>query len=234
VRIVNSEKDLREPDRTSTPGLGRRRLKLVAEIATVLGTVIAALALVLSFWSPFGGGPSNEKPTAAEAAGSTAPVSASAIPASPAAQPVAAGVYLNTIEPDRGRQNLAALPDKLPSTVDRVQALTIGCPSNQTGDQVREITYALDQRYLSLEATVVASFDPAKYWRVGVVPLVGISQRDGTVQSQERGAVRGVTMTATGQLSVAVKGAQEVTLQITCERPNGVVVLAGARLTKAN
>jgi hypothetical protein len=198
----------------------------------VVSAIVAALTFVLTQCAPFGGGP---KRTDAVASTSTATTTAAIHqPATGGPAPSAATEYLNTIEPDKGRSNLVALPDKLPSTVDRSHALTIGCPSNQTGDQVREITYALNQRYATFEATVVASFDPAKDWTVGVVPLVGVLQRDGTVQTQETGAKRGVTMATSTPVSVPVKGAQELTLQISCERPDGVVVLADARITRAS
>lgn len=205
-------------------------LRTAANLATVVGTLVAILALAFQLWPPFGGGAADRP-----AATTTAAAAGAQPAASPSGRPSAAAVdYLNTIEPKAGHADLAPLPDKLPATVDRRHAVTVRCPSNETGDQEQDIRYQLDGQYTSLDATVVAVFTGGRdYDSVGVAPVVGFLRGDGTIRTETQNAKTGITVSSPAPVHVDLSGAQELTLQVTCSQPDGVVVLADARITRS-
>lgn len=209
----------------------RALLRTAAQIATVVGTLVAILALVFDVWSPFGRGAATGPTVTSTTPGPQPSTSRSE---DPPRSSTALVEYLNTVAPKAGRADLAHLPDKLPATVDGRRAVTVHCPSNETGDQENDLTYQLDGAYAALDATVVAVFAGGRdYDSVGVAPVVGVLQRDGTISTTTQNPKTGVTAKSPAPLHVDVRGAHEVTLQVTCSQPDGVVVLADARITRA-
>ncbi|HET8659095.1 MAG TPA: hypothetical protein VFM55_08875 [Micromonosporaceae bacterium] len=139
--------------------------------------------------------------------------------------------YLAPDELQQGKGNLVQLPRPLRGQPGYAHALTVACPSNQTTDLFREVVYPLAQRYLTFETTVVPYREPAADRLVTVEVLVGRLQRDGTTRVEEAGAARSVRVGAQQPMRVAVEGAQDLRVRVTCERPDLVVVLAEPRLT---
>jgi hypothetical protein len=141
--------------------------------------------------------------------------------------------YLNTLTPEEGRRYIAPLPDDLRRSPEHAHTLAMTCPSNETGDKVRELTYPLHQRYLALAGTVTARFPPPASPTEPQVELASIAnerQRDGTLRaigSESRRA----TASRPSPITMDLQGAEKLILRISCELPGGVVILADARLT---
>jgi hypothetical protein len=226
---VGADQNRGVPAATAAPRPRRTPLRTAAQIATVVGTLVGIVALVFQLWPPFGGNAATGPTTSTATASTQLPVGRSGDTPPPAV----VAEYLNTVEPKAGHADLGPLPDKLPATVDRRHAVTVRCPSNETGDQEHAVTYQLDGQYAALDTTVVAVFNGGRdYDSVGVAPVVGVLQRDGTIRTDTQNAKTGVTAKTPAPLHVDVSGAQEVTLQVTCSQPDGVVVLADARITR--
>ncbi len=100
------------------------------------------------------------------------------------------------------------------------------CPTNQSDDKARSVVFVLRQRYLDLDTTVRPYYpdDPAE--RVGVTAAAGIKQRDGSISTAERGDWAGSTGSS-GRITAAVDDAEELTLTVECDRPDGLAVLHG-------
>ncbi len=218
-------------------------LRRAAEIAGIIGTAVAVLALILDLWSPFRGDDevASTTPTATAApvptttATGNSPTAGTPVDGGSHGTPNASTVdYLNAMEPKAGRAGLAGLPEKMPAGVDGRHALTIRCPSNETGDQETPVTYELARQYTAFDADLIAVFDDGKFYdSVGVTPLVGVEQRDGTIRTEAKDPRAGVTAAKPATLDIPVTGAKELTLLITCSQPDGVVLLADAHLTRA-
>lgn len=58
-----------------------------------------------------------------------------------------------------------------------------------------------------------------------------MKERDGTLTRRTAGKQLAAKMSAPAPLAAAVDGAEELTIQVQCESPEGVVVLADASLT---
>jgi hypothetical protein len=205
--------------------------------------VLAALGVlvsVLAWWFPVNNGPDASSDqrgqTSAGVDAGRADAGQPTTPGAASTSPAAAQVqYLNSITPEEGSRYLAPLPAGLPRTSEYAHAATIACPSNQTGDTVRELKYPLNQRYLALAGTVTAQLKPSVSVPDPQVELTTIAserQRDGTLRATGNESRR-----ATGghpsPITLAVAGAEKLTVRISCEVPDGVVILTDARLTLA-
>jgi hypothetical protein len=95
------------------------------------------------------------------------------------------------------------------------------------------VTYPLRHRYLNLSATIRPYFTAVPDAEARVYAIVGIRERDGTLTRQTRGMQVGVRMDSPAGLSAEVDGAEEMTLRVECEYPEGSVVLAEPSLAPA-
>jgi hypothetical protein len=165
------------------------------------------------------------------------PVPAGSTPPAATVPPALTGngnaTYLATLGPQSGGGNLAALPRALNGKAGYEQPIVVQCPTNQTGDKVRSVTYLLRGRYLDFAATVRPYYTAVKDSRTHVHARTGVKERDGTLTQQTKGTQFGATMEAPATVAADVEGAEELTIQVECEHPQGVVVLAGARLSDA-
>ena len=114
-------------------------------------------------------------------------------------------------------------------------AIAITCPSNQTGDQVHDVTYAVRGRYVTFDADVHPYYPPGADSRSAtyVSVLKGVRQSDGDLRIAEVGTQTQATAAQPKPLTAAVDDAEKITLRVQCADPNGTVVLTNARLTGA-
>lgn len=140
--------------------------------------------------------------------------------------------YLDTLAAQKGNSNLVGLPRALSGRPDYPHPVVITCATNQNDDQVREVTYPLRGRYLGFSATVRPYFADRPDTRTNVYAIAGYLERDGTVTRQEKGRQLTATMNAPAPLTASVDGAEELTIQVRCEEPDGVVVLVAPGLTR--
>jgi hypothetical protein len=213
--------------------LNRRMTR--AEKWELVGIAVGIVIAVLAWWFPQAAdGPKGDRKTsqtAAPPATATAPAQAGTS-AGPPTTGASLSVFLDTLAPEAGRANLTALPRDLASQSGYDHPVVVACPSNQSDDQVREVTYLLRGRYVSFLATVRPYFTAQRDARTYVFAIAGYRERDGTMTRQEKGRQLSATMAApTARLTASVDGAEELTLQVRCEEPGGVVVLASAALT---
>jgi hypothetical protein len=229
----------KDPDGHWPPAHSSRRRFVLTTVLAAVGVLVSVLA-----WRF----PVEREPDASsDQRGQTSagvhtgqPTSAGTPSPSPSPSPSPASAdqmrYLNTITPEEGSRYLAPLPAGLPQTSEYAHAVTIACPSNQTGDKVRELKYPLNQRYLALSGTVTARLKPSVSVPDPQVELTSVAserQRDGTLRATGNQSGR-----ATGghpsPITLAVAGAEKLTVRISCEVPDGVVILTDARLTLAH
>jgi len=167
--------------------------------------------------------------TGAAASGRPAPTTAGVAPA--AGNPNS--TYLADLGPQSGGANLAALPRALKGKAGYDHPIVVQCPTNQSDDKVRTVTYLLRGRYLDLAATVRPYYTGQPDARTFVTAVSGVRERDGTLTRRTSGTQFAATMASPAPLTAAVDGVEELTLQVQCESPEGVVVLADASLTPA-
>lgn len=231
-----------EADSPGERGTGRgwrnwragERAGVVGAAAAVIGLPVAVVSMVAAVLAlrPGPVAPASP-PTAASTVTSTAAtVDASSNPASASTTSVTGPprTPLVSLSPQAGSLNLVAVPRTLANRPGYEQAIAIGCPTNQHDDLVREVTYLLRGRFQGLDARMRPWFDPDDDYRTSLVAIVGVARRDGTLATSARGRY-GATMNRTAQVAVDVTSAQELTLQVQCDDPRGMVILAGAALT---
>jgi hypothetical protein len=139
--------------------------------------------------------------------------------------------YLDTIEAQSGAGYLRQLPRALTGRPGYDHPIVIACTQNTAADKVHEVTYSLRGRYLDFSATVRPYFNELKDSKVWVYAVVGTQQRDGTINRVGKGNQLDATMDAPAPVKASVEGGQELTIQVRCEWPDGVVVLTAAALT---
>lgn len=157
-------------------------------------------------------------------------------PPTGAADPTATAAdvtLLDTQSPESGAANLTELPRALAGEPGYDHPIVVTCPSNQTGDLVREVTYLMRGRYLDFAAEVRPYFDNVKDARAEVAVIAVEKQRDDSLTRRETGRESTTMTAAPAPLTAEVDGAEQLTLQIRCEDPHGVVALVAARLTRA-
>jgi hypothetical protein len=198
-------------------------------IATVAGVVVA----VLAWWFPDAAQslkPDSAAPSATVAPTGTATKAAAGTGTGTPAVPTP--VLLDTEAPQSGKANLTGLPRALANLAGYDHPIVVTCPTNQNDDQVREVTYLLRGRYLDFSATVRPYSTSRPDARANVYAIAGYRERDGTLTRQEKGRQLTAAMSAPKPLTASVERAEELTLQVRCEEPDGVVVLVGAGLTR--
>jgi hypothetical protein len=203
-----------------------------AERWGIMVAVVGVVVAVLAWWFPRSAdGPPDPVASGAVSVPSTGPRPATAGPTG-TGQPAAAVTYLNSQTAQAGAANLTALPRDLRNVPGYDQPVAVSCPTNQNGDQVREVTYSLRGRYLTFSATVRPYFADAAS-RAPVYAIGGFKERDGTVTKRELGRQLAATKAVPAPLSASVEHAETLTVQVECEDPDGVVVLVLAGLTAA-
>jgi hypothetical protein len=170
-------------------------------------------------------------------AGDTASTTAAAGTAGTSNPSGAQAKHLDTFSPESGGSSLVAVPRQARGAVGPGgHPVSISCPSNQTGDQERSVTYLLQGRYLGLEAEVRPYYPEGADTRSAtyVTALTGTLGRDGDLTITEAGKQQRATAQQPQQLSATIDGAEKLTLRVQCGDPTGTVILVGARLIPAD
>jgi hypothetical protein len=141
--------------------------------------------------------------------------------------------YLADLSPQSGGGNLTVMPRALKGKAGYDHPIVVQCPTNQSDDKVRTVTYLLRGRYLDLAATVRPFYTGEPDARTFVTVVAATRERDGMLTRRTAGTQFAATMAAPARLAAAVDGAEEVTIQVQCEWPQGMVVLADASVTPA-
>jgi hypothetical protein len=137
------------------------------------------------------------------------------------------GTPLDTITRIGGA--VAALPDDVAAT-DYARPVAVECPSNDTGDQTRTLTYDLDRRFRTFTATVSGWAEARDPDPIEVRVYTKTRQQDDTFRTLEAGAQRSIVNQAGRVLSAKVTGADQLLVEVACHRPGGVVILDAAAL----
>ena len=203
----------------------RRAEKVSIWVGAMTLVVTSAIVMGAWFWpqDPQGSGPEGALATGR----ATPPTTAPPTPGNPEV------TYLADLSPQSGGGNLAALPRALRGKAGYDRPIVVQCPTNQSDDKVRTVTYLLRGGYLDFAATVRPYYTGEPDARTYVTAISGVKERDGTLTRRTVGTQFGATMAAPGQIAAAVDDAEELTIQVQCESPYGVVVLADASLTPA-
>lgn len=133
-----------------------------------------------------------------------------------------------------GSSRLAPLPDELAGGPGYERAVVIACPSNQTGDQISEVTYETRYLYSTLDAELRPYRDPADDVLVNLRVFSDPQDRqpgapppgEAHLEQLRMGDVRTVD-------GVDVGDSYYLRLRVECEKPGGYLVLAGAVLHPA-
>lgn len=239
--MTHSDQDDQSPT-GDRPIVGARRPRRpwrdwgAGERAGVISALVAVLSLPFVVVDAMSGGdtpgpgqPSASPPTTNVSTGTGTPTVAPSTRQPPSPGP-AGVVYAATLTPVSGA--LAKLPTTLHGQPGYGHPLVIDCPTNQTADKLRNVSFPLTRRYRSFTATVrpyyrLATDRPAA---AQVTVLVGTRQVDDTVRTEQRGQ-RAATMDAPAPVTADVEGGDELTLRVRCDVPDGVVVLVDAALT---
>lgn len=205
----------------------RRAEKLGLWLAGVTLVVSSAIAVGAWQWprdqegAPprWTGAPATSEPAPSPSA-TTAPVDA-----------VSTSTYLADLSPRSGGDNLAALPRALKGTAGYDHPVVVRCPTNQSDDKVRTVSYLLRGRYLDFSATVRPYYTGEPDSRTHVTAVSGVKERDDTLTRRTAGTQFTATMAAPAPIVAAVDGAEELTIHVECESPEGFVVLVDAALS---
>ncbi|MFI0795304.1 hypothetical protein ACH4OY_21890 [Micromonospora rubida] len=200
---------------------------------TVLGVLIAGAALARDYFElTFPGVGPRATPSASQVpAGS--PSAAVGTPdgrtGTSGGQSTPAGVHLDTLAVQGGGANLVELPRTLAGRGYQ-RSITITCPRNTSADKHRDVTYPLRRRYLDLTTIIRPYFPDDSQATAYVSAIVSVEQPDGTVNRLDRGG-QAARQDTPVKLAANVENADELTLQVRCESPTGLVVLTEALLT---
>ncbi|KUL22022.1 hypothetical protein ADL15_49485 [Actinoplanes awajinensis subsp. mycoplanecinus] len=201
--------------------------------------VLSAVVAVAAWQWPKSPAP-DPAPAPTAGAATTAGGATTAAPATTtggAAPATAAGptaVYLDTLTVEAGKANLVAVPRAIrdkPEFADH--PIAVSCPSNQPGDQARDVTWRLGGHYLDFRAEV-RPYYPAGTDTGGatyVFAVAGTRQKDGTLSTTEAGRQQTASVTSPKPLTGAVEGVEQLTIRVQCGNPKGVVVLTAATVT---
>jgi len=219
------------PHQTTGPGEPPGPWSRWSGIATVLGTVIGGLGLVVALlaWLLPRSAPDQPSTQATSTAKPShgSPAAASGPAASPVLldfAPEAGGDRLTEVpRPIRGRDGYASHP------------LAIHCPTNQTGDQSADVTFPLRGKYVQFDATVHPYYPPGADQRSAthVTATAGTRQRDGSLTTEVAGTQFSASPDAPGPITAPLEESDQLILAVECDDPGGSVVLTGARLTPA-
>jgi hypothetical protein len=218
-----------------------RRRPSVATMLAVAGLVVAVVGVMVALaqWLNPRSPKDGADPAAVSTAGPSAGASGSATggtvsPSSTGSAAPQTGPpfdYIDSLERESG--DVAALPRQLKGKPGYDRAIVIACPTNQSSDKTREVTWLLHGRYLDLQATARPYFtaDPQSATRVVVVAVT--RERDGTLTRRQVGTQADATGRRTGPLSADVAGAEKLTVQVQCYDPRGWIILTDPRVTRA-
>ena len=220
---------------------GARPARRGSDLST-RATVIGTLAGVLSLGVAVAAWQWPRSPEPAPQASAPAPGRTTGVPqVPPTGGPTGGGTspapeYLAGTAPESGAANLVPLPRAVraePAYARR--ALVIACPSNETGDQERSVTFALRGRHARFDAQVHPYYPPGADARsvTFVTVLAGARDRDATLTTTEAGTQKRAAPGSPQPLTADVEGAETLTLRVQCDDPGGVVALTEARLTPA-
>jgi hypothetical protein len=202
------------------------RAEKIGSLVGGLGVIVAVAAWLFPF------PPANGDPTATEPVPSTTRSGSTDRTPSPAAGAPAVA-YLHELAPQSGGASLVALPRQVRGLPGYERALAIGCPTNQSEDKERSVTFLLRGRYLQLTATVRPYFRTDPEAASHVQAVAGVRERDDTLTREVRGAQYEALTTRPGTLTADIEGADELTIHVRCGHPDGVVILTDARITRA-
>jgi hypothetical protein len=216
---------------------GLRRRWTAVEWATITGTVVAVIALVITIaaW---------QRPKSPDTPGAGVTAIAATTPPTPTATTTttttatsgpAAAAYLDSGFPaESGGANLVALPRPIRDDPGyQPHPIAITCPSNQTGDQEHVVTYAIQGRYVQFDADVHPYYPPNADARSAtyVTVQMGVRETDGDLRITEAGSQKTATMSSPQPVTATIDNAEKLTVRVQCADPRGTVVLTNARLT---
>ena len=213
---------------TDAPVIKRKRRLELGTWTELSAVVVALLAIVVTvFGIKFYNDSNNKDDTPAPAtAGATTP--ATVPTADPTIEPTAAsGRFLAEVT------RIGGVPAELPDDLDPAKfphAIVAECPSNQTGQTARSLTYDLDRRYRTFTATVTGWADTKDPDAILVRVSTRTKQIDDTFITTQQATVGGVVNGAPVALTAKVKDANEIVLEIECHRPKGFVILSEAQV----
>jgi hypothetical protein len=208
------------------------RLGLVGVIVGGVGSV-ATVAALFGFGSSGSDDHASDADTMAVATspasvpGATAPISTTSAVRTPFE-------YLSALAPLAGTGNLTVLPRDFRKNPAYARAIAIQCPSNNSGDKVREVTYSLRGRYTEFTATVQPDFTAEPDSHAHVFAVAAYRETDGTLTRRPVGQQLGATGTLSAPITADLEGAVEFTLQVRCEHPQGVVIISDGQLTRTS
>ncbi|HZM83611.1 MAG TPA: hypothetical protein VFC19_48460 [Candidatus Limnocylindrales bacterium] len=130
-----------------------------------------------------------------------------------------------------GAANLTELPKALRENRAYAGSLVIACPTNQSSDKQRDVTYLLRGRHSGFAAQVQSSFPGGPTLRATLTLIGGFKERDGTITRRELGSA----LATAGQwspISADVELAEELTLQARCDEPGGVLIISGGQVSR--
>lgn len=199
------------------------RLNVVVLLVTIVGVTVAVLTYL-------GLRPSDAQKGGA-APGST--VSGTARTSTgPAVVPAGNAVALSDLPLQAGAANLVALPKALRDDAAFAGSLAINCPTNQSNDKSREVTYLLRRQHSEFTARIQSNFPSDPTLRATLTAIGGFKERDGTVTRRElAGALAPGGQWAT--FSADVERVEELTLRAQCDEPGGVVIVNGGQVSRA-
>ncbi|MEH1013410.1 hypothetical protein V6U90_09885 [Micromonospora sp. CPCC 206060] len=198
---------------------------------TVIGTLVGVLAWQLPKQQA---GPLATPPAQTAPALPATPGPTTGVPTDPTTgASTGSRVYLDALNPETGAGYLRPLPRAL-ADAGLTHPVTVACPSNNTGDRARSVSYPLRRRYLDFSVTLRPHFAAPEDREsvVRVTAVVGVKQVDDTMTRQVRGTRSASSASPSQPLTFPVEGADELVLTIECDVPDGHVVLVGAELTR--
>jgi hypothetical protein len=220
-------------DETASRRGMRKAEKVGIWLAAVTLSVSSAIALGAWLWPM----PPQSPEFVTASPGPAAAPSTESVDTVPTTAPAAPrhqnATYLAELSPQSGGANLAELPRALNGKAGYGHLIVVRCPTNQSDDKVRAVTYPLRGRYLDFSATVRPYDTAVPDGHAYVTAVAGFKERDGTLTRQTAGTQFGATAAGAAPLSATVERAEELTIQVRCESPQGVVVLSDAKLIPA-
>lgn len=209
--------------------------------ATVIGTIAGVLSLVVAIaawqWPRSPSDPTGASAPTSAARPALSSTPSGSLPTATAADP-AAVEYLDGpgFPAESGGAYLVSVPRAVRDDQDySTHPIAITCPSNETGDQVHDVTYLLQGRYIRFDADVRPYYPPSADARSAtyVTALMGKRQRDNALTITEAGKQQRATPSTPQPFSATIEDAEKLTLRVECGDPNGTIILTNARLTPA-
>lgn len=197
--------------------------------ATVIGTVAGVLSLLVAVvawrWP--------QSPPENSVAGPPSSGATTTHAATTATRPPTVD-FLDAVTVEAGGTYLVAVPRQVRGTAGFTgHVMAISCPSNQTGDQVHDVTFPIMGHYQQFDAEIHPYYpsgaDPRSV--TYVTAMIGIRQTDRTLRTTAVGAQKSATMTAALPLKAVIDNAEKLTVRVECADPNGTIILTDARLT---